>query len=70
MGDFFWTPKYKTRRKYWTEYLHELCEVVKIRTLETNYVGMIPTLEFVYNRFPTLQTKHGISWEVGIYLFV
>ena len=63
-GDFFRSEEYYERRKYWADYMLELCEVVKIRTLETNYAGMIATLEFLYKRFPILSTKHGISWEV------
>ena len=62
--DFFRSDVYYARREHWSKFLLDLCEVVKIRTLETNYAGMIATLEFLYNRFPILYTKHNISWEV------
>ena len=64
VGDFFRSAAYFSRREYWFEFLKGICEVCKIRTLETNYAGIIATMEFLFNRFPILLTRHGISWEV------
>ena len=65
MGDFFRSQRYFERRKFWAEFLYELCEMVKIRTMETNYAGPLASLEFLYERFPAIFTTHGIRWEVS-----
>ena len=50
-GDFFRSQDYMSRRTEFAEYLQQLCEVVKIRTLEQGYAGLLATLTWIINSF-------------------
>ena len=65
MGDYFRSKKYMDRREYWASYLFDACEVVKIRTIETNYAGIVATLEHLFSIFgEVLEDELGLSLEV------
>ena len=50
-GDFFRSEEYLSSRTEFAEYLQQLCEVVKIRTLEQGYAGLLATLTWIINIF-------------------
>ena len=50
-GDFFRSEEYMQRRTFWANYLSTLCEVVKIRTLEVGYGGLLATMEWTMRVF-------------------
>ena len=50
-GDFFRSQEYLSSRTEFAEYLQQLCEVVKIRTLEQGYAGLLATLTWIIQTF-------------------
>ena len=50
-GDFFRSQDYLSHRTEFAEYLQQLCQVVKIRTIEQGYAGLLATLRWIINTF-------------------
>ena len=50
-GDFFRSDDYLSGRTEFAALLQELCQVVKMRTLEQGYAGLLSTLRFIIKTF-------------------
>ena len=50
-GDFFRSEDYLLGRTEFAALLQELCQVVKIRTIEQGYAGLLSTLRWIINTF-------------------
>lgn len=50
-GDFFRSQDYLSHRSQFAEQLQQLCQVVKIRTIEQGYAGLLATLKWIINTF-------------------
>ena len=50
-GDYFRSQDYLSHRTEFAEHLQQLCQVVKIRTIEQGYAGLLATLRWIINTF-------------------
>ena len=62
MGDFLVSEEFMEKRQYFAQWLYDKAEVVKMRTLLTNYASFYAFNWKLHNIFESEWTKMGYSW--------
>ena len=70
-GDFFRAENYPLWRTEFASLLSELCQVVKMRTIEQGYAGLLATLRFIINTFGSscpVTEEEVLDWVVDVWV--